>query len=234
MSRRALWILTGAATIAALVTGEAAAQSVQNGSFEAVQIGSPFFSTNPTDIPGWTHTGTVGDALLWGIGYSDGGGSVTVAGDGKQFITLGGGFLTSGSAAWSTDITDLTPGKTYDLNFKIAFEGGDTPLSSQVMTVGFSSGSSTASSTFTAPANSFNYWNIWLPETKVFSATGTSATVDFSVTNQINDMGLDAVSVTTPSAIPEPSTWAMLLLGFAGVGYLGYRRRGTGAVEAVA
>jgi hypothetical protein len=30
--------------------------------------------------------------------------------------------------------------------------------------------------------------------------------------------------VETSGAIPEPSTWAMMLLGFAGVGYLGYRR----------
>jgi hypothetical protein len=29
--------------------------------------------------------------------------------------------------------------------------------------------------------------------------------------------------VTT--AVPEPSTWAMMILGFAGVGYLAYRRR---------
>jgi PEP-CTERM motif len=27
------------------------------------------------------------------------------------------------------------------------------------------------------------------------------------------------------SAVPEPSTWAMMILGFAGVGFLGYRRR---------
>jgi hypothetical protein len=27
------------------------------------------------------------------------------------------------------------------------------------------------------------------------------------------------------SAVPEPSTWAMLLLGFAGVGFVGYRRK---------
>jgi hypothetical protein len=26
-------------------------------------------------------------------------------------------------------------------------------------------------------------------------------------------------------AVPEPSTWAMLLIGFAGIGYAGYRRR---------
>jgi hypothetical protein len=31
--------------------------------------------------------------------------------------------------------------------------------------------------------------------------------------------GLDFI----PFAVPEPSTWAMMFLGFAGVGYLGYR-----------
>jgi hypothetical protein len=25
-------------------------------------------------------------------------------------------------------------------------------------------------------------------------------------------------------AVPEPSTWAMMLIGFAGLGYAGYRR----------
>jgi hypothetical protein len=29
----------------------------------------------------------------------------------------------------------------------------------------------------------------------------------------------------TPTAAPEPSTWAMMLLGFAGLGFAGYRRR---------
>ncbi len=40
--------------------------------------------------------------------------------------------------------------------------------------------------------------------------------------------GPDADSLTVNigigSAIPEPSTWAMMLLGFAGVGFAGYRR----------
>jgi hypothetical protein len=27
------------------------------------------------------------------------------------------------------------------------------------------------------------------------------------------------------SAVPEPSTWAMMILGFAGIGFMGYRRR---------
>lgn len=34
------------------------------------------------------------------------------------------------------------------------------------------------------------------------------------------------------SAIPEPTTWAMMLLGFAGLGFLGYRRKQASAMAA--
>jgi hypothetical protein len=34
------------------------------------------------------------------------------------------------------------------------------------------------------------------------------------------------------SAVPEPSTWAMMILGFAGVGFMAYRRRGTATLTA--
>jgi hypothetical protein len=39
---------------------------------------------------------------------------------------------------------------------------------------------------------------------------------------------------TTPisSAVPEPSTWAMMLLGFAGVGFMSYRRKSKPALLA--
>jgi hypothetical protein len=40
---------------------------------------------------------------------------------------------------------------------------------------------------------------------------------------------LDNVQVT---AVPEPSTWAMLLLGFAGVGFMAYRRKSKPALMA--
>ncbi|MDN3275968.1 PEPxxWA-CTERM sorting domain-containing protein [Frankia sp. RB7] len=35
----------------------------------------------------------------------------------------------------------------------------------------------------------------------------------------------DESVVTLPGAVPEPSTWAMMVLGFAGVGFMAYRRR---------
>jgi len=33
----------------------------------------------------------------------------------------------------------------------------------------------------------------------------------------------------TVGGVPEPTTWAMMLLGFAGVGFMAYRRRNQGA-----
>jgi hypothetical protein len=41
-------------------------------------------------------------------------------------------------------------------------------------------------------------------------------------TQAVLDLG---VSGATVSAVPEPSTWAMLMLGFAGIGFVAYRRQ---------
>jgi hypothetical protein len=41
--------------------------------------------------------------------------------------------------------------------------------------------------------------------------------------------GLDADSITVNiGAVPEPSTWAMMILGFCGVGFMAYRRKQNG------
>ena len=37
--------------------------------------------------------------------------------------------------------------------------------------------------------------------------------------------GVTPLTFTVTAAVPEPSTWAMLILGFAGVGFMTYRRR---------
>jgi PEP-CTERM motif len=36
----------------------------------------------------------------------------------------------------------------------------------------------------------------------------------------------ETVVITFANAVPEPSTWAMMILGFLGVGFIAYRRRG--------
>jgi len=42
----------------------------------------------------------------------------------------------------------------------------------------------------------------------------------------------DNTFVFTVAAVPEPSTWAMMILGFASVGYMAYRRRRAAALAA--
>jgi len=51
-----------------------------------------------------------------------------------------------------------------------------------------------------------------------------------------NDFALNysgGVLVPFASAVPEPSTWAMMILGFAGVGFMAYRRKSKQALMAV-
>jgi len=214
-SRIARLVLTGAALCLALPAAALAGAMITNGSFEAVQIGSPFVTSNPADIPGWTHSGSPGDGLLWAIGYADGGGSVTTAGDGNQFVTLGGGFDAPGSADWSTTITGLSAGASYVLTFMTATELGTgiEPGGPQTMTVGFLSGSSTSPESFTSPVSSAAYWRTWVTQDYTFVASADSAVVDFSVTDQQYDMGLDNVSVSPATATPEPSSLWFLASG---------------------
>lgn len=52
------------------------------------------------------------------------------------------------------------------------------------------------------------------------TAAPTLLTGTFNLSN-----GSDMSDVLTVTAIPEPSTWAMMILGFVGVGFMAYRRR---------
>jgi hypothetical protein len=52
------------------------------------------------------------------------------------------------------------------------------------------------------------------------------ATYAGNVLNPSYDLTFRTYSDTAfTGAVPEPSTWAMMILGFAGVGFLAYRRR---------
>jgi hypothetical protein len=42
----------------------------------------------------------------------------------------------------------------------------------------------------------------------------------------------DDVLLNVTAAVPEPSTWAMMILGFAGVGFMAYRRKAKPALMA--
>jgi hypothetical protein len=56
--------------------------------------------------------------------------------------------------------------------------------------------------------------------------------VTFDVVNYAqgtgNPSGLNVEFTSASSGVPEPSTWAMMVLGFAGLGFAGYRKAKTG------
>jgi hypothetical protein len=45
---------------------------------------------------------------------------------------------------------------------------------------------------------------------------------------------IDVTGSTAVSAVPEPSTWAMMILGFCGIGFLAYRRKQNGPAPRLA
>lgn len=103
---------------------------------------------------------------------------------------------------------------------------------------GWSFGAAHAGSISSSPYNeccTFALWSSGLTPVPVGSSlTGFSFTVDappsdFSPNNYFvfGDAGIAAFGTTVVPLyhpLPEPSTWAMLILGFAGLGFLSYRR----------
>jgi hypothetical protein len=66
---------------------------------------------------------------------------------------------------------------------------------------------------------------VWTEYTIQVTGTGSDKLSFASQQPGAGYQGLDDVSVTPVAAVPEPGTWAMMILGFAGVGFMAYRRK---------
>jgi hypothetical protein len=69
---------------------------------------------------------------------------------------------------------------------------------------------------FTNPASTFAFAPL--------AQTGTY-TLNFVVENFAQNGGNPTALDVSVSAVPEPATWAMMILGFMGIGFLAYRRK---------
>jgi len=67
------------------------------------------------------------------------------------------------------------------------------------------------------------------PQASLLTSLGLNTQLGVSASFGNAQGGQDAIQVarltSTIAAVPEPSTWAMMLLGFAGLGFMGYRRK---------
>jgi hypothetical protein len=95
---------------------------------------------------------------------------------------------------------------------------------------------------FEGDGNPAVYFNIFAPTGKALgpgSSEAWASAVNGNGGYLFGSMGFSGVCANcvadgtmTISAVPEPSTWAMMVLGFAGVGFLAYRRNSKSALIA--
>jgi len=158
--------------------------------------------------------------------------------DGGFFIVMDGDDSGAINEYIKQTVTGLDPAKTYDLSFYWAgtqLQQYSGPTTSQLQV-------SLGNQTFDTPTVSgvTHYFSGWLKEDFIFSPQAASETLRFLSVGTPSDPPmalLDGVSLTevgggVPGGVPEPSTWALLMIGFGGVGFAAYLRRARGTVVA--
>jgi len=241
--------LIGAA-LAVAVSGCGAAYAgvnlVQNGDFESTTAGGGQLGYN-TDATDWTTTGynflfpsgsadttgvigQYGVLELWGPNNGSANGLPASSPNGGNYVGLDGAYDVG---ALSQTITGLTPGQVYAVSFEWAGaqQSGYSGANTEQITV--SLGSQTQSTAvYDNPSHGFSGW---MSETFDFTASSSSEALSFLAVGTPAGVPpfslLDSVSLT---AVPEPSTWAMMCLGFAGLGFAAYRRRAKFGARAIA
>jgi PEP-CTERM motif len=223
----------------------AGVELVTNGGFESNggngQIG---FNTGATDwslpsgntgydflfAPGTADTtgadGQYGNLTLYGPGNGVANGLPATSPAGGYFLGADADFQ---QAALSQTISGLVVGESYTVGFwwAGAQQTGFTGPTQEKWEV--SLGSQTQSTTLAViPQAGFTGW---MYQTFTFTATGTSEALSFLANGSPGEPPFALLDGVTMTAVPEPSTWAMMLIGFGGLGFAAYRRR-RGAVAA--
>jgi hypothetical protein len=171
-------------------------------------------------------TGQFGGLSLWGTGNS-GPDTIVNSPDGGNFIGMDADF-SGHMQPIEQVITGLTTGKTYTVTFDYAFaqQYSFNGATNQAWVVDLSGDPSqqTPSSLYNLPQHTFSGW---FSDTITFVAQGSTEMLSFIATGSpaVPPFALlDGVTFSQESAVPEPSTWAMMLVGFSGLGFAGYRR----------
>ena len=198
-----------AATAAALAAVPAGAVTIVNGSFEDASVNPGSFVTlnnGNTSITGWKVRGASIDYI----------GSYWQAQDGVRSIDLNG----NGQGAITQALTGLTIGQAYQVVFWLAGNPDGGPATK--IAVASDGGAFTGVYSFDTTGNTRQNMG-WERQTFRFVADSTTADLSFSSAQPgFYGAALDNVSI---SAVPEPATWALMILGFGAVGGAMRRRR---------
>jgi PEP-CTERM motif-containing protein len=155
-------------------------------------------------IGDWTFT--AGSGALIDV-LSDGTGAQPLGTTGRYLSITGAGGLGTENVTFSARSSVSFFWGSIDAYNTIKFSDGTTFTGSDIASL-FTGGQADGCQTLTACNRYFTFTDM----------TGANLT-GFTLSSSSNSF-----EITNISAVPEASTWAMMLLGFLGLGFLGYRK----------
>jgi hypothetical protein len=206
-------------------TSASAVELITNGSFQT------------GDLNGWTYVN--GGGITPGRGVTVLNAVANATGYGDNFS--GGFYNGAAHAAYFVDDSanqslsqtfQLTAGTDYAISFAILQTGSGQNNPGNFALTDSLNGTILSGAALTnanAPVGSWATFNY-----SFVAPTTEGYTLSFLFTSDptpAKDMLLDGVSV---SSVPEPSTWAMMILGFCGIGFMAYRRKQNGSAFSAA
>ncbi len=229
-----------ALAIIAAAPASAATELVVNGGFEQTTNGIGQLGYN-TDATGWTtsgynflFSGNTADTLgangqydnlkLWGPGNGANnglGGSPT----GGNYLAADGAYLVG---PISQVINGLVAGQSYTVSFDwaAAQQKGYDGLNTEQWEVSLGDAPSQSTDVY---HNSNHGFSGWMHESFTFTADSSTETLSFLAHGTPAGVPpfslLDNVSLQSVTAAPEPASWALMIVGFGGIG-AAMRRRG--------
>jgi hypothetical protein len=177
--------------------------------------------------------------------------NINTASTGGSFETDGSGFAnfkstlagdpTNALTSWtftmgtSTTLPDGTPFPGFDgqlFRGQIDDQGTSTFDGDLIVTVNFADGTPSVSHTFTGLPTAADFGVVGFDEVSEPGHLVSSVVVAAGAGGVFDELKQLEFSVPGAIAVPERSTWGMMLLGFAGLGFAGYRRARKGAAFA--
>lgn len=157
------------------------------------------------------------------------------------FFIEGGAASTSGRLSPAISASLLINGQTFNVpnvnpsdflsELSAVNLNAVTPFQAFAVVVPGSDRSELQNSIFTQDPNAPVLTSLATPFTYTYVPVGNSGNLSSFVFG-LDNLTLANNTVTLTDAVPEPSTWAMLLLGFAGLGFMAYRRKAKPALLA--
>jgi len=203
------------AAISAMSVPAFAANAIVNGDFSTPNTGGGWENSQGPLVTGWTDVNEAGGNVE--IGNSSIYGLTCISTNCQNLEvnnnTFGDVFQT---------VTGLTAGQSYTVSFDYGGRTSGGPDSMNFLVNGTQLGATIGGSI-----------GSWTPYAFTFTAPNSgSATVEFQalVTSGLPSYGNEITNVSLLSAVPEPATWAMMMIGLGGLGVaMRSRRRMTAA-----